>query len=297
MDRTIKGLAHEGKVSIIVAETTELVEYIRTLQDLTPTTTAVLGRVATISGLMGLTEIKEKEDSITVQINGKGPIGSVVCVIKRENAKSLIKIYAQNPEIELPLNEKGKLAVGQAVGTNGFLNVIRENEMMEKSYNGLVPLISGEIAEDFTEYFAKSQQKPTVIALGVLVDQNGVKKSGGYMIQLMPDATENEISKIEQAVSNAQTVTQMLEQNKTLEEIARTVTGDENTLFLISDLEIKFQCDCSKERFADGLASIGKKELDAIIAEDGKADTKCQFCNQAYHFSKEELEEIRKMLE
>lgn len=297
MDRTIKGLAHEGKVSIIVAETTELVEYIRTLQDLTPTTTAVLGRVATISGLMGLTEIKEKEDSITVQINGKGPIGSVVCVIKRENAKSLIKIYAQNPEIELPLNEKGKLAVGQAVGTNGFLNVIRENEMMEKSYNGLVPLISGEIAEDFTEYFAKSQQKPTVIALGVLVDQNGVKKSGGYMIQLMPDATENEISKIEQAVSNAQTVTQMLEQNKTLEEIARTVTGDENTLFLISDLEIKFQCDCSKERFADGLASIGKKELDAIIAEDGKADTKCQFCNQAYHFSKEELEEIRKTLE
>lgn len=297
MDRTIKGLAHEGKVSIIVAETTELVEYIRTLQDLTPTTTAVLGRVATISGLMGLTEIKEKEDSITVQINGKGPIGSVVCVIKRENAKSLIKIYAQNPEIELPLNEKGKLAVGQAVGTNGFLNVIRENEIMEKSYNGLVPLISGEIAEDFTEYFVKSQQKPTVIALGVLVDQNGVKKSGGYMIQLMPDATENEISKIEQAVSNAQTVTQMLEQNKTLEEIARTVTGDENTLFLISDLEIKFQCDCSKERFADGLASIGKKELDAIIAEDGKADTKCQFCNQAYHFSKEELEEIRKTLE
>lgn len=182
-------------------------------------------------------------------------------------------------------------------GTNGFLNVIRENEFTRNSYNGLVPLVSGEIAEDFTEYFAKSQQKPTVLALGVLVNKNGVKKSGGYMIQLMPDATEEEISKIEKAVQNAKSMTQMLEQQMSLEDIVRTVTGDENALFLINDLSIEFQCDCSKERFADGLASIGKVELDKMIQEDGKANTKCHFCNAEYDFSKEELEQIRDTLD
>lgn len=297
MNRAIKGLAYEGRVSVIAADTTELVEYIRTLHDLTPTTTAVLGRVATIAGMMGLTEIKEKEDSITIQINGHGPVGSVVSVVKRENSKSLVKLYTQNPNVELPLNEKGKIAVGEAVGTNGFLNIIRENTFTEKSYNGLVPLVSGEIAEDFTEYFAQSQQKPTVLALGVLVDKNGVKKSGGYMVQLMPDATETEICKIEKAIAHAKSVSEMLEQQMSLEDMIRTVTGDENALFLINDLEIKFHCDCSKDRFADGLVSIGKSELDNIIAEDGQAHTKCHFCNREYYFSKEELENIRNSLE
>lgn len=297
MDRAIKGLAYEGKVSIVAVDTTELVERIRNLHDLTPTTTAALGRVATIAGMMGLTELKEKEDSLTIQINGRGPIGSIVAVVEREEAKALVKVYAQNPNVELPLASNGKIAVGQAVGTDGFLNIIRQNEITKTAYNGLVPLVSGEIAEDFTQYFAQSQQKPTVIALGVLVNKNGVKRSGGYMIQLMPDATEEEISKIEESVSKAQPVSEMLNQDKSLEEIVRTVTGDENALFLISDLGIEFRCDCSKERFADGLASIGKVELDKIIEEDGKANTKCHFCNQEYDFSKEELLEIRKTLE
>ncbi len=297
MDRAIKGLAYEGKVSIVAVDTTELVERIRNLHDLTPTTTAALGRVATIAGMMGLTELKEKEDSLTIQINGRGPMGSIVAVVEREEAKALVKVYAQNPNVELPLASNGKIAVGQAVGTDGFLNIIRQNEITKTAYNGLVPLVSGEIAEDFTQYFAQSQQKPTVIALGVLVNKNGVKRSGGYMIQLMPDATEEEISKIEESVSKAQPVSEMLNQDKSLEEIVRTVTGDENALFLISDLGIEFRCDCSKERFADGLASIGKVELDKIIEEDGKANTKCHFCNQEYDFSKEELLEIRKTLE
>lgn len=297
MDRAIKGLAYEGKVSIVAVDTTELVERIRNLHDLTPTTTAALGRVATIAGMMGLTELKEKEDSLTIQINGRGPMGSIVAVVEREEAKALVKVYAQNPNVELPLASNGKIAVGQAVGTDGFLNIIRQNEITKTAYNGLVPLVSGEIAEDFTQYFAQSQQKPTVIALGVLVNKNGVKRSGGYMIQLMPDATEEEISKIEESVSRAQPVSEMLNQDKSLEEIVRTVTGDENALFLISDLGIEFRCDCSKERFADGLASIGKVELDKIIEEDGEANTKCHFCNQEYDFSKEELLEIRKTLE
>jgi len=222
--------------------------------------------------------------------------GSIVSVVKRENSKSIIKLYTQNPNVELPLNEKGKIAVGEAVGTNGFLNIIRENEFTQKSYNGLVPLVSGEIAEDFTGYFAQSQQKPTVLALGVLVDKNGVRRSGGYMIQLMPDATEAEISKIEKAIESAESVSEMLEQEMSLEDIVRTVTGDKNALFLINDLEIEFNCDCSKERFADGLSAIGEKELDNIIQEDGKANTKCHFCNKEYDFSKEELEQIRNQL-
>ncbi len=297
MNRTIKGLAYEGKVSVIATDTTALTEQIRNLHDLTPTTTAVLGRVATITGMMGLTEIKEKEDSITIQINGRGPIGSIVSTVKRENNKSILKIYAQNPKVELPLNKNGKIAVGEAVGKDGFLNIIRENEFTKKAYNGLVPLVSGEIAEDFTEYFARSQQKPTVLALGVLINQNGVKRSGGYMIQLMPDATENEITKIEQAISEAKSMSEMLAQDMSLEEIVRTVTGDSNALFLIDDLEIDFKCDCSKKRFAKGLACIGKVELDKIIEEDGKANTKCHFCEKEYDFSKEELEEIRNHLE
>lgn len=227
---------------------------------------------------------------------GMDQFGSIVAVVKRETNHSVLKIYAQNPKIELPLNEKGKIAVGQAVGADGFLNIIKENEFTRKSYNGLVSLVSGEIAEDFVEYFARSQQKPTVIALGVLVDKNGVKRSGGYMIQLMPDATEQEISKLEEAISKAPTVSQMLEKKMSLEEIIRTVTQDEYALFLMDDLDIIWKCDCSKERFAEGLASIGEVELEKIIEEDGKANTKCQFCQKEYDFSKEELEEIRNQL-
>lgn len=296
MNRAIKGLAYEGKVSIVIADTTELVEYIKNLHDLTPTTTAVLGRVATMSGLMGLTELKDDENTITVQINGKGPVGSIVSVIRREEEKSIVKICVQNGQVELPLNENGKIAVGQAVGTSGFLNIIKENEVTRSNYNGVIPLVSGEIAEDFTEYYAKSQQIPTVIALGVLVDKNGVRKSGGYMIQLMPDATETEISRLEENIAKAEPISQMLDKNMDLEDIIRKVTGDENTLFLVNDLEIAYKCDCSKEKFAKGLATIGKSELAKIILEDGKANTKCHFCNKEYNFSREELLEIKENL-
>ena len=294
MDRAIKGLAYEGKVSIVACETTELVEYIRNLHGLTPTTTALAGRVATITGMIGLTEIKEKDDCITFQINGEGPTGSIVSVVKRNNEKSLIKMYIQNPLVELPLKGNGKIDVSGAVGKNGYLNIIRKNEFTNTSYNGLVPLVSGEIAEDFTEYYAKSKQVPTVISLGVLVDKKGVKTSGGFMISLMPDATEVEIEKIEKALSNIDSISKMLSDGISLEEFARKATGDENALFLINDLSIEYKCDCSKEIFTDGLSTLSKNDLEQIIEEDGKADTQCHFCNKKYHFSKEDLQEILK---
>lgn len=292
MNRVAKFLAHEGKVSLICTNTTELVDEIRLLHDLTPTTTAAMGRFATITGMMGFTEIKDKDNYMTVQINGKGPMGTMISVVKRDNVTSKVKVCVDNPHVELPLKSNGKLDVSGAIGTNGFLNIINKNDVTDTNYTGLVPIVSGEIAEDFTEYFAKSQQKPTVIALGVLVNKDGVKAAGGYMIQLMPDATEVEIEKIEKALEKAPSISQMISDNKSLEEIARTVTGDEDVLILAQELDMKYECDCDKEKFERGLISIGKEELQKIIEEDGKADTVCHFCNKEYHFSKEDLEAL-----
>lgn len=296
MDRIERYLAYDGKASLICANTTELVEEIRKIHDLTPTTTATIGRFATICGIMGLTSIKENDDSITVQIKGSGPVGAIVGVVKRENNISKIKTYMQNPLVELPLKPNGKIDVGGAVGNTGFLNVIKQSDITDAEYNGLVPLVSGEIAEDFTEYFATSEQKPTVFALGVLVNKDGTQSAGGYMINLMPDATENEITKIEEALSKAPSISELLANNKSLNEIAKIVTGDENVQLLEDDLEIKFDCDCNKEKFEKGLISIGKDDLNKIIEEDGKAEIVCQFCNKKYNFNKEELEELIKKI-
>lgn len=292
MDRVAKFLAHEGRVSLVCASTTDLVEEIRKLHDLTPTTTAAMGRLATISGMMGFTDIKEKDDYITVQINGRGPMGTLISIIRRDGPTTKIKVCTDNPHIELPLKSNGKLDVGGAVGKDGFLNIINKNEITDSNYTGLVPLVSGEIAEDFTEYFAQSKQKPTVIALGVLVNKDGVKAAGGYMIQLLPDATEEDIVKIEEALKTAPNISTMISENRSLEDIARTVTGDENVLILAQELDIKYECDCSKEKFEKGLISVGKEELTKIIEEDGKAEITCHFCNKKYNFEKEDLEEL-----
>lgn len=291
-DRTTKFLCYDGKVSVIASITTDLIEYVKNLHGLTPTTTAVLGRFITISGMMGHTEIKEDDDSITIQLNGKGETGSIVSVVNREDGKIFVKGYISNPLVELPLREDGKINVGGAVGTNGYLNVIKENETTKQGYNGLVPLVSGEIAEDFASYFATSKQVPTVLALGVLVNKDGVKASGGYMINLMPDVTEEVITKIEEAVQKAPSISEMLNEEKSLEEIVKIITGDENAKIIEDNLIIGYRCDCNKEKFERGLISLGKQELEEIIKEDGCANTKCHFCNKEYFFSREELQAI-----
>ncbi len=296
MNRVAKFLAHEGRVSLVVACTTEMVEEIRNIHDLTPTTTAAMGRFATITGMMGFTEIKDSEDYFTAQINGQGPMGTMISVVRREEFTSKVKVCVDNPHVEVPLKANGKLDVSAAVGNNGFLNIINKSEATDTNYNGLVPLVTGEIAEDFTDYFAKSQQKPTVIALGVLVNKDGVKASGGYMIQLMPDATEEDIVKIETALSKAPSISQMIDENKSLEEIARTVVGDEDIMILAQELDMKYECDCNREKFERGLISIGKEELSKIIDEDGEATTVCHFCNKKYHFDKEDLEDLLKKI-
>ena len=291
-DRTVKFLCYDGKVSVIASKTTDLVEYVKNLHGLTPTTTAAFGRFITISGMMGHTEIKEDNDSITIQLNGKGQTGTLVSVVKREDGKIYVKGYVCDRLVELPLRENGKINVGGGGGTKGYLNIIKENEITKQGYNGLVPLVSGEIAEDFASYFATSKQVPTVLSLGVLVNSDGVKSSGGYMINLMPDATEDVITKIEEAVSKSPTISQMLDEEKSLEEIVKIVTGDENAKIIEDNLIIGYRCDCSKEKFERGLISLGKEEIKEIIEEDGCANTRCHFCNKEYFFSREELNQI-----
>ena len=292
MDTVKKYLVHKGKASIIVADTTELVEYVKNLHDLTPTTTAAMGRFITISGIMGFTEIKEVDDLITVQMNGRGPVGSLVSVIRFEDNVSKVKAYISEPHIELPIREDGKIDVGGAIGNNGYLNIVRKNNMTDSNYSGLVPLVSGEVAEDFAEYFVKSMQKPTVLALGVLVNKDGVKKSGGFLLNLMPDAEEEVIVKIENALSGAPSISKMLDDDISLDEIVKIVTGDENPELIDESLKMEYECDCCREKFEEGLISIGKVELEKIINEDKKATIKCQFCNKEYNFTEEDLNKL-----
>lgn len=292
-NKVIKFWAYNKRVSVMCIDSTNIVEEIRNIHNLTPTTTAVLGRVATAAIMMIFIDLKEDDDNITIQIKGNGPIGKMVAIGELEsNNKAILKVYADNPNIELPLKEDGKIDVGGAVGNIGYLNVIRENELTKGKYNGIIPLVTGEIAEDFTEFFAKSEQKPTALALGVLVNKDGVKKAGGYIINLMPDAKDEDITKIEQAISKAKPISEMLDENISLEEIAKIVTGDENVELMTNDLDVKYKCNCSKEKFERGIKSLGKEEIQNIIDEDGKVDTECNFCHKKYHFSKEELLKI-----
>lgn len=286
-DKIKRFLAYEGKISIICAETTNLVEEARNLHDLSPVVTAAFGRLLTISTIMGV-EMKNKTDKLTVQFKGNGPIGTMLVTV---NNKPEIKGYVANPIVDIPLNEDGKLDVGGAVGYEGYINVIKDIGLKEP-YIGISPLVSGEIAEDFANYFVNSEQRQSAVALGVLVDKNGVRASGGYLINPMPDATEEEISKVEQAIFKAGAISKMLDNKLTLEEIAIKVTGDENIKEVGKEVEPKYKCDCSKEHMKEALISIGKKEIEDIINTDEEAEIVCHFCNKKYKFDKNELQEI-----
>ena len=291
-DKIIKFLAHERRISVVCANTTNMVEEARKTHDMSPVVTAAFGRLLTITAIMA-TEMKESKDKLTVQLKGNGPIGVMVVTA---NNKPIVKGYATNPVVELPLNEDGKLDVGGAVGYEGYINVVKDIGLKDP-YIGISPLVSGEIAEDFANYFVNSEQRNSAVALGVLVDKNGVRASGGYLINPMPDATEEDIGAVEQSIFKAGAMSKMLDQNLTLEEIAKRITGDENVEILEDDIVPEFKCDCSKEHMQDALITIGKEELQDIIEKEGKAELVCHFCNKKYEFNKEELENILRNIE
>lgn len=286
-DKIIKFLAYNGKVSVICADTTELVEKARITHDLSPVATAAFGRMLTITSIMAV-EMKNRKDKLTIQIKGNGPLEVMVAT---SNNFPRVKGYVGNPQIDLPLNEFGKLDVGEAVGHQGYINVIKDIGLKEP-YIGISPLVSGEIAEDFANYFVKSEQRQSAVALGVLVNKEGVKSAGGYLINPMPDATEEEISKIEKSIFEAGAMSRMLDEKLTLHEIAKKITGDENIKAIEEDITPLYECDCSKEHMSEGLATLGKEQLQDIIEKDGKAELICHFCNKKYQFTKEELNDI-----
>ena len=280
----VKFLAYNGRIAITCADTTELVEEARKIHDLSPVATAALGRLLTMGVIMG-SDLKSEKDNITLQIKGDGPIGKMVAVV---NSNLKIKGMVDNPQVDAPLNEFGKLDVGGVVGYNGYVNVIKDIGLKEP-YIGVIPISSGEIAEDFARYFTESEQTRSAVALGVLVDKNGVKKAGGYLLTAMPDATDNDITNIEKNIFKAGAISKMLNDNLSLLETTKKITGDKNVKTIQGDMHPMYECDCSRAKIEKALKVLDKNEINKIIEEDGKAEIICHFCNKKYLFSKEDL--------
>lgn len=290
-DYVIRATAGEGQVRAFVATTTNLVEKAREVHGTTKVATAALGRTLTATSIMGLM-MKNKGDKVTVIIKGGGPIGTILTT---SASTGMVKGYVQNPQVEVPDYENGKLNVAAAVGTDGVVKVIKDLGLREP-YNGAYPLVSGEIAEDFTHYFALSEQTPSVVSLGVLTTEYEVEHAGGFVVQLMPDATEETISQLEQNISKLDSITNMMLEGKTPEDILSIVLEGLNPRIL-DKIEVGFECECSKEKVGEALVSIGKRQLQEIIEEDKKAEIGCQFCNSKYNFNEEELIELLNSLE
>ena len=289
MDYLVRGMSKDGFVKCVAIRSTETVRRGAEIQGTTPNATAAFGRALTAASMMGNMQ-KVENGSMTLQIKGGGPIGTIVCV---SDAVGNVRGYVTEPKVPLAEKYPGKLDVGATVGTDGTLTVIRDLQMKEP-YIGSVALASGEIGDDVTAYFAQSEQTPTACALGVLVDRDqSVKVAGGYLFQLLPDAPEATISALEQGIQKAGAVTPMLDKGMTPEEILQTVCG-ELGVDILEKQEIDYKCYCSRERVSAALLSLGRGELEEIIAEDKAFPVECQFCDTVYTFTPAD---IREMLE
>lgn len=285
-DYIVRATAADKQIRAFAATTKELVEFARRAHGMSPVATAALGRLMTAGSMMG-SMMKGEDDILTLQMKGDGPINGVT-VTADSNAN--VKGYVGNPRIDLPLNYAGKLDVGASIGY-GTLTVIKDMGLKEP-YVSQVPLSTSEVAEDLTYYFAVSEQVPSAVALGVLVDTDcSVKQAGGFIIQLMPFADESVISKLEEKVSHVNSITSMMEQGMTPEDILENVLGDMGVE--INDrIPTEFYCNCSKDRVKKAIISIGKKEIKDIINEGKEIEVNCHFCNTNYKFSIEEIKEI-----
>ncbi|WP_410772321.1 Hsp33 family molecular chaperone HslO [Fontibacillus sp. BL9] len=283
-DRLIRGTAMNGKVRAFAVRTTQLVEELRRRHDTYPTTTAALGRTVTAAAMMGA--MLKGEERLSIQVKGDGPIGQIVA---DANAKGEVRGTVTNPHVQLPSNSKGKLDVAGAVGTTGFIHVTKDLGLKDP-YRGSVPIISGELGEDFTYYFALSEQTPSAVGLGVLVDtDSSVIVAGGFIIQLLPGLSDPEIDAIERAVSQLPPVTSLLDQGLELEEMLRWILPDVKVL---DEMDIIFSCNCSWERVERTLISLGKDELIQLRDEDKETEVVCDFCNEVYTFGQKELDDL-----
>ncbi len=288
-DYLVRGMTMDGFVKAVAIRSTELVRRGAEIQGTTPNATAAFGRCLTAASMMGNMQ-KVENGSMTLQVRGGGPIGTITVVSDPEgNVRGCVT------EPKVPLVEKfpGKLDVGATVGTDGTLTVIRDLQMKEP-YIGSTPLVSGEIGDDVTAYFAQSEQTPTACALGVLVDRDrSVKVAGGYLVQLLPGAPDEIIDKLEEGIRRAGAVTPMLEAGMTPEDILGQVCGDLGVLFF-EPQEVTYKCYCTRDRVESALISLGRKELEEIAAEGKSFPVECQFCDEVYEFTPEDIQKLLK---
>lgn len=283
-DYLVRGLVDSKNVRVFACSTTHLLEVARQKHDLWPTASAALGRMMSATLMLG--GMIKGEEKITCTINGGGPIGTMMTVTKGDGK---IKGFVANPAVHYTYNDTGKLAVGVAVGKTGYLEVIRDMQLKE-AFTGRVPLQSGEIGDDFSYYFAASEQTPSVVSVGVLVnDTNEILSSGGFIIQLLPNATEEDIEYIENKMKDFPPVSSLIHEGKTPEEILKMLFED---VKILDTQDLFFECDCSRDHMKEVLYSVGEQELKAMIEEDHGCEIKCHFCNTAYKFSEEELKEV-----
>jgi len=288
-DYLVRGMTMDGFVKVTAIRSTELVRRGAQIQKTTPNATAAFGRALTAASMMGNMQ-KVENGSMTLQIRGGGPIGTITVV---SDATGNVRGCVTEPNVPLVEKYPGKLDVGATVGTEGTITVIRDLQMKEP-YIGSTELVSGEIGDDVTAYFVQSEQVPTACALGVLIDRDRtVKVAGGYIIQLLPGAPDEIIDKLEQGIQRAGAVTPMLEQGMTPEDILGQVCGDLGVVFL-DTVEISYKCYCSRDRVEQALISLGRKELTEIMEEDKEFPVECQFCDAVYRFTPED---IKKLLE
>ncbi len=286
MDRIIRTITTDGSLMASAADTTKIVRTAQSLHGLSKTSCAALGRLLTGASLMGAM-LKSDRASLTLKINGGGPLGNLVAL---SDARGNVRGYVDHPEVELPLKPNGKIDVGGGVGVDGRLAVMRD--FGERNpYIGQVALVSGEIAEDITQYYAQSEQTPTVCALGVLVDRESGEAllSGGLLIQALPGASEAVLNQLEENVGKLEPVTTMLAKGITLEEMCRLIL-DGFEIEVLDEASVRYTCHCSKERFSKALLTLGAEEIRSLpLNGKGQAEAVCQYCGRKYYFSGEEL--------
>lgn len=285
-DHLVIATSSNDTVRIYTALTTQTVEAAREIHDTWPTATAALGRVLTGALITGA--MSDNPYRLTVKFSGDGPLGTVLAV---SNRRGEVKGYLDHPHVDLSLNQSGKLDVGAAVGS-GNLTIIKDYGL-KNPYHGVVPIQNGEVATDFAYYFAKSEQTPSAVSLGVLVEPDGsVKVSGGLIIQLMPGAPEEQIELLEEKLNQLPSITTILNSGVTPAEIISEITGQAG-IKVLEEIDLEYKCDCSRERFLGPLLSIGRPELEEVFKEQGQIEVRCHFCNRYYHYQLAELIETK----
>ena len=286
MGKLVRCISSDGTLTVMAADTTDIVNTAQEIHKTSAVVSAALGRLLTAACLMG-SSLKGKDDSVTLRINGGGPAGTILAV---SDSSGNVRGYAVNPVVEIPLNDKGKLDVAGAVGTDGALTVIKDLGLKDP-YVGQIPIASGEIAEDITSYFAVSEQIPTVCALGVLVNPDlTIRRAGGFIIQLLPTADDSVIDLVEKCIEGIEPVTKMLDSKMTPEEICRHVLANFE-LEVLDEAQPEYRCNCSRDRVSKALISMGREELSDIV-KDERTEVCCQFCEKKYVFTPADIAKL-----